>query len=47
MNRLRELERRHIAAVLKHTDGHRTKAAGILGISLPTLRKRIRDLGLD
>jgi two-component system response regulator HydG len=37
---LDELERRYIAAVLRHTEGNKTKAAAILKIDLSTLYRR-------
>lgn len=38
---LQELERQHIIAVLKETDGHKGKAANILGIDPKTLYRKI------
>lgn len=35
------LERNHIIQVLHYTEGHRTQAAQILGISIRTLRNKI------
>jgi DNA-binding NtrC family response regulator len=43
---LRELERIYIHRVLEYTRGHRSQAARILGISYPTLLKKIRECGL-
>jgi DNA-binding NtrC family response regulator len=43
---LREAERRHIAAVLAMTDGHRTQAAKLLGITRTTLYKKMAEFGL-
>lgn len=40
---LRELERRLIRITLRETDGNRTRAARMLGISLRTLRNKIRE----
>jgi len=40
---LRELERGHIQQVLTQFDGHRENAARALGISLSTLRRRLRE----
>jgi len=43
---IRELERLHVENTLALTDGNRTHAAEMLGISLRTLRNRIREYGL-
>jgi transcriptional regulator with GAF, ATPase, and Fis domain len=43
---IRELERLHVENTLALTDGNRTHAAVMLGISLRTLRNRIREYGL-
>ncbi len=40
---LEELEREHILAVLKQTDGNRERAAAILGISSRTLYRKLRE----
>jgi two-component system response regulator AtoC len=42
-----QLERAYVTRILKHTGGHRTAAAQALGISYPTLLKRLRELGLE
>ncbi len=42
---LEEVERAHILAVLEATDGHRSQAAGILGISERNLYRKLRDYG--
>jgi DNA-binding NtrC family response regulator len=42
-----QLERGYVTRILEHTGGHRTAAAQLLGISYPTLLKRLRDLGLE
>ncbi len=47
LSTLRDLEREHVARVLERTGGTRKEAARILGVSLPTLRKKIRDYGLE
>ncbi len=44
---LRELERRYIRNVLERTAGNKTAAAGILGISITTLWRRLREFGLS
>ena len=44
---LREVERPLLEVVLKHTRGNQTKAAEILGINRGTLRKKLREHGLD
>lgn len=43
---IRQLERLHVENTLALTDGNRTHAAEMLGISLRTLRNRIREYGL-
>jgi DNA-binding NtrC family response regulator len=43
---IRDLERLHVENTLALTDGNRTHAAVMLGISLRTLRNRIREYGL-
>ena len=42
---LAELERRHIEAVLSHTNWHQGRAAVALGISSKTLYRKIREYG--
>ena len=44
---LREVEAPLFAEVLRHFDGNQTRAAAALGINRATLRRRLRDLGLD
>ena len=43
---IRQIERQHLENTLALTDGNRTHAAEMLGISLRTLRNRIREYGL-
>jgi DNA-binding NtrC family response regulator len=43
---IREMERKHLENTLALTDGNRTHAAEMLGISLRTLRNKIREYGL-
>jgi DNA-binding NtrC family response regulator len=43
---IRQMERQHLENTLALTDGNRTHAAEMLGISLRTLRNRIREYGL-
>jgi DNA-binding NtrC family response regulator len=43
---IRELERQHLENTLALTSGNRTHAAEMLGISLRTLRNKIREYGL-
>ena len=43
---LRELERRHIARVLAHTEWNKRRACAILDISRPTLDRKIEEYGL-
>ncbi|HET9426020.1 MAG TPA: sigma 54-interacting transcriptional regulator [Gemmatimonadaceae bacterium] len=43
--RLADLERRHIESVLRQTQWHRGRAAALLGISIKTLYRKIREYG--
>lgn len=43
---LEEMEKDHILKVLRHTGGNYGEACKILGVSRPTLRKKISDYGL-
>ncbi len=43
---LREIERRHIARVLLHTEWNKRRACAILDISRPTLDRKIEEYGL-
>ncbi|HYH00143.1 MAG TPA: sigma-54 dependent transcriptional regulator [Terriglobales bacterium] len=43
---LRDAERRLLEVTLRATDGNRTRAAEMLGVSLRTVRNKIRDYGL-
>jgi DNA-binding NtrC family response regulator len=43
---IRQVERQHLENTLALTDGNRTHAAEMLGISLRTLRNKIREYGL-
>ena len=43
---LREVERRHIARVLAHTEWNKRRACAILDISRPTLDRKIEEYGL-
>jgi DNA-binding NtrC family response regulator len=43
LHTLEEVDRRHIENILSHTGWDKTRAARILGISRPTLNKRIRE----
>ncbi len=44
---LKEIEREAIKKALARTDGHRKKAADLLGIGLRTLYSKIKEYGLD
>jgi DNA-binding NtrC family response regulator len=44
---LEAVEKRHIAAMLRHTGGNRRNAAGLLGIARSTLLAKIRKYELD
>lgn len=44
---LREVEEPLFREVMHHFEGNQTRAAAALGINRATLRKRLRDLGLD
>ena len=44
---LDELERRHIADVLRQTGWHKGRACEILGVSRPRLERRIKEYGLS
>jgi DNA-binding NtrC family response regulator len=44
---LAELERQHIAATLEHTGWHQGQAAELLGISVKTLYRKIREYGFQ
>jgi DNA-binding NtrC family response regulator len=43
---LREIERRHIARILAHTDWNKRRACALLEISRPTLDRKIEEHGL-
>ena len=44
---LREMERPLLTVTLEATRGNQVKAAEVLGLNRNTLRKKIRDLGLE
>ena len=43
---LEDIEKKHIMEVLANVEGHFGRACEVLGISRPTLRKKIKDYGL-
>ncbi|TVR45386.1 MAG: hypothetical protein EA402_04500 [Planctomycetota bacterium] len=45
--RLAQIEAEHIAAVLSHHQGNRSASARTLGISRPTLLRKITEYGLE
>jgi DNA-binding NtrC family response regulator len=45
--KLDELETKYLKQTLQMTDGNRTRAAEILGISRRTLQRRLKELGLE
>jgi two-component system response regulator AtoC len=47
MKSLDEMEREHIKSVLDATDGNLGEACRLLGITRPTLRKKMRDYNLE
>ncbi len=46
MTSLKEMERRYISHVLKQTRWNKSRASDVLGITRPTLDKKIKDYGL-
>jgi hypothetical protein len=42
---IRDLEKEAIEATIRETDGHRRKAAKILGISIRTLQYKLKEYG--
>ena len=44
---IREAEKRAVVAALAHTKGKKGEAAALLGISWPTLTRKMREYGLD
>ncbi len=44
---LKEIEKEHIKTVLEHTKGNKTKAAGLLGIGLTTLYRKMEEYNLN
>ena len=44
---LEEIEKEAIRRTLEHTGGHRTKTAELLGISVRTLQRRLKELDLE
>ena len=43
---LGDMERRHIAKILKYTGGNKTEAARLLGIGIATLYRKIDEYGI-
>ena len=46
LSTLTEMEKNHIARMLSYTKGNKTKAAGILGIGIPTLYRKMDQYNL-
>ncbi|MDT8324668.1 MAG: sigma 54-interacting transcriptional regulator, partial [Bacteroidota bacterium] len=46
LSSLRDVEKEHIAFVLKHTGGNKTEAAKILGLKRTTLVERMKKIGM-
>ena len=44
---LAEIEREAIRRTLQHTDGHRTQTAELLGISVRTLQRKLKELEME
>jgi Fis family transcriptional regulator, factor for inversion stimulation protein len=44
---LREVEIPLLTEVMQHFDGNQTRAAAALGMNRATLRRRLRDLGIE
>ncbi len=44
---LREIRKEHILKVVRSTQGDLAEACRILGISIGTLRRRIKELGIS
>ena len=47
MQPLHELEKQAILRSLEHTGGNRTRAAELLGISIRTLRNKLKEYAMD
>jgi two-component system response regulator AtoC len=43
---LREVERGYVERVLQHVDRNKTRAAKVLGVTFPTIAKKVQDFGL-
>ncbi len=44
---LKEVEAAYVAKILERTEGNKTRAARLLGITFPTIQKKIQDYGLS
>ncbi len=44
---LAEMEARHVLAALEHCDWNKTAAARLLGVSRPTIIKKVQDYGME
>jgi Fis family transcriptional regulator len=44
---IREVEEPLLRVVLKHADGNQSRAAEILGINRATLRRKLREFGIN
>ena len=43
---LRDVEKEYVSKVLEHVGWNKTRAAKLLGVSVPTVQKKIQDYGI-